>query len=482
MLLVLFLIPFVSALIAFSSSRLSVCAQRALAIILSLIPLGLLLSFSFMDTEIRVPWLTAIALQFHLAVDGVTLLFLYLTAIVIPVSLLATRWDQLVKPAVYAGLVLLLQGLLIGFFTARDLALFTILWEAMLLPLYFLMSVWGGARRESAAFKFLIYMLAGSALMIAAVLGLYFYAAQETGSGTFNFNVLAGLAGQSNIVNWLFFAFVLAFAVKTPLFPFHGWLPESYYQASTGGTILLSAILSKAGIYGFYRIGLGFFPDQMQAWSPWLLGLAIVGVLYAGLAAWAQSDFKRLIAYSSLSHVNFILAGIFVWNATSHGGAILQAFNHGITVAALFWVAGWLEERLGTTSINFGSGFAKFLPVLAWITLFFVLSAVALPGLNTFVGEFLILFGLFGYDYWLAFWLGLSIILSAVYMLRWMQKIYFGAPSFHQDRWVDIRAKEIAMVVPLMAIVLWVGIYPAPIFDKIMPEIASISSDKGPAS
>ena len=468
----LFVVPFLASAAAFISPPLSGKNWKRFAVVLSLLPLLILLSFgytSWIGERVEYDWLPPLSIEFYLSVDSLSLLFLYLTAIIIPISLLAVRSDHLPFPHVFYGFVLLLQGLLIGFFAARDLALFTLFWEAMLIPLYFIMSLWGGPQRRMAALKFLTYMIAGSALMIAAVLALYFAAASVSGTGTFNLDVLPKISENAPYAVWLFAIFLLAFSVKTPLFPFHAWLPDAYYQAPTTGTILLSALLSKAGIYGFLRIGFELFPTYLQEWSPYLLGLAIAGVLYGGLAAWMQNDFKRLIAYSSFSHVNFVLVGIFVWNQTAHEGAILQALNHSVTITGLFLVAGWLEERLGTTAIGPFSGMAKFLPQLCWLTLVFVLSTVALPGTNNFIGELLILFALFGHHPWLTAILGLTVILSVIYMLRWMQNVYFEAPSSYQNSWVDIKGKELAIALPLVALIFWIGIYPAPILKQIAP-------------
>lgn len=463
----LFIVPLLASVVAFV---LPITGKtfKSLAIGLSLIPLAMLLygQANWIGSQVNYAWLPALSINFHLAIDSLSLLFLYLTAVIIPISLIPVRPENLPHPNLFYGLVLFLQALLIGFFTARDLVVFTIFWEGMLLPLYFIISLWGGPKRQTAALKFLIYMITGSVLMVAAVLALYF-ASSSSGTGSFNFDALAQVSQTAPYAAVLAAIFLLAFSVKTPLFPFHAWLPDAYTQAPTAGTILLSAILSKAGIYGFLRIGLELFPSFMNAWSPLFLGLAIVGVFYGGLAAWMQNDYKRLIAYSSFSHVNFILVGIFVWNEAAHGGAILQAINHGITIAALFLVAGWLEERIGTTHFGHVSGLAKFLPQLCWLTLFFVLSSVALPGLNNFVGELMILFGLFSTNPWLAAFLALTVIVSVIYMLRWMQKVYFEAPSFFENSWVDIKGKEILLAMPLVALILWIGIYPTPVLNQV---------------
>jgi NADH-quinone oxidoreductase subunit M len=465
LLLLLFFIPLIASFLLFCLNGLPRKEIKFLAVVLSLIPLALLLlgHFQWAGTEINYSWFPAASIRFHLGVDSLSLVFLYLTAIIVPITLLSVSSSTLSAPYAFYGLVLLLEALLIGFFTARDLALFTFFWEAMLLPLYFIINLWGGDGRKQASLKFLIYMIAGSVLMVAAVLALYF----TTGAQTFNLDALSSTARYAPYALPLFLIFLTAFAVKTPLFPFHAWLPDAYCEASTPGSILLAALLSKAGIYGIARIGMELFPDQLKAVSPFLLALAIAGVFYGGLAAWMQSDFKRLVAYSSLSHVNFILAGLFIWNEWAHSGAILQAFNHGVTIAALFLAAGWLEKRIGSTALGPVSGFAQFAPHLCWLTLFFVLSSVALPGTNTFIGEILIFFGLFKQNPWVAGLLALTVILSVIYMLRWMQKVYFELPSFFHESWQDLKGKEWAVALPLIVLILWVGLFPAPILQPI---------------
>jgi NADH-quinone oxidoreductase subunit M len=462
-LLWLFLAPFIACLVVlilpFSGSLL-----KKMATVLSLIPLALLLygHSTWLGSEVNYQWLPQLDVQLHLSVDSLSLLFLYLTAVIIPISLIAIQSQQFEQVRFFYALILLLEGLLIGFFAARDLVLFTLFYEAMLIPLYFIITLWGGAHRYEAALKFIVYMVAGSALMIAAVLGLYFF-----GPHSFNMDQLTHLPLSTSHLTWIGAVFLLAFAVKTPLFPFHGWLPDTYYQAPASGTILLSALLSKAGIYGFLRVLMEIFPSFIQTFGPYLLGFAIAGVLYGALAAWMQNDFKKLIAYSSFSHVNFILAGIFIWNETAHSGAILQAINHGITITALFLVASWLQQRIQSTRIGQYSGLAVFFPHLCWLTVFFTLSSIALPGTNNFIGEFLILFGLFGYSPELTALIGLSIIFSVVYMLRWLQKTYFEETSAaYQGRDPDIGAREFLIALPLIVLILWIGIYPAPFLKQ----------------
>jgi len=468
-LLGLFILPFIASLAVLMCPIGSGCCLKRRAVIMSALPLALLAygSNSWMGATIDSPWIPSLSIHFHLSMDTLSLLFLFLTALIIPISLLAIPSSGLASPRLFYSLILLLQGLLIGFFTARDLVVFTIFWEAMLLPLYFLINLWGGSGRQQASLKFLLYMIAGSILLIAALLSLYFTAQTATGTATFDLTSLAQVAKTSPYAPWLCAIFLLAFAVKTPLFPFHAWLPDAYCQAPTTGTILLAALLSKAGIYGLMRIAMPLFPSLMQQWSPFLLSLAIAGVLYGAFAAWWQSDYKRLIAYSSFSHINFVLAGLFVGEGTAYSGALLQALNHGITIAALFLVAGWLEERLGSTAMAAATGLAKYMPQLCWLTLLFVLSSVALPGLNNFVGEVMILFGLFDRNPLLVALIGLTVIFSVVYMLRWMQKVYFEVPTSAARSWIDIGGKHLAIAAPLALLIFWVGIYPAPLLELI---------------
>lgn len=463
-LVILFAAPFLLAAIAFL-----IKLPKNVAFTMSLLPLLLLVygHSHWIGSQINVPWLPAVGIQFHLSIDPLSLLFLYLTAIIVPISFIAVNPEEMPYPNAFYGLAFLLEGLLFGFFTAQDLAVFTIFWESMLLPLYFMINLAGGEQRQRAALKFLIYMIAGSVFLVAAVLALYFASLAAGGAGTFNLTALTAIASTVPYAPWLCAIFLLAFAVKTPLFPFHAWLPDAYCRAPVAGTILLSALLSKAGIYGILRVGMGLFAAQIHAWSPFLIGLAIAGVFYGALAAWSQTDFKRLIAYSSFSHVNFILAGLFIGNAVGQSGAILQALNHGITIAGLFLVAGWLERRLGTTEMPSVGGLAKFLPQLCWLTLVFVLSSVALPGTNNFVGELLILFGLFQLNPWMTALLAVTIVLSVVYMLRLMQNIYFGPPSPFQTSWTDITPKQIMAALPLVALIFLIGIYPAPILKLV---------------
>jgi len=414
--LLLFLLPLFFALL--------VPNQKA-AFIYSLAPLALLVTG---HTEpIQVDWFIQGAIKFHLAADNLSLIFLYLVAVIVPITILVQK-DKY-------SLTLLLQGLLIGFFSSQDLLFFAFFFEAILLPLFFMLE---------KPYKFIIYMVAGSCLMVAAVLSVLF--------GGISSTVVAAI-------------FLLAFAVKTPLFPFHGWLADTYCLAPTSATILLSSLLSKAGIYGLLRISYRLFPAEMLAWSDLLVMVAIGGVLYGAFAAWGQLDYKRLIAYSSLSHVNFILVGIFAGNMIAQQGAIFSAINHSITIAGLFLVAGWLEVRLQSTNMLAGHGLTAQIPRLAWLTLFFILSSVALPGLNTFISEIMVLYGLFQISFWQTLLVGTTVVLSVIYMLRWFHSLYFNKPT--GGHYSDIQTKELLIGSPLVLLILWFGIYPTAILTII---------------
>lgn len=482
MFLFLLIFPFCVAVALCLASFLSEKNLWRLSVGASLVPLLLLLINydHWIGETIEYPWLPHVSIAFHLSVDSLSLFFVMLTAVVVTISIFSMPTSGLKTPHFFYGLIFLLEGLLFGFFTARDLVVFTLFWEAMLLPLFFIIQLWGGEWRFAAALQFIVYMIGGSILMVAAVIALYVAAGAMTGNPSFDLDQLEKLSFHDPLSTIVFAIFLLAFAVKTPLFPFHAWLPDAYSEAPFTGTILLSAVLSKAGIYGFLRIGLGLFPDLAEQWSTLLLVLSIIGVFYGGILAWTQTDVKRLIAYSSFSHVNFILAGLFMGNALAYSGVVLQSFNHAITIAALFLAVEWLEKRIGSRSMNQASGLATYLPKLCWITLVFVLSAVALPGTNTFVGEIMILLGIFHQHPALASLLATSVILSVLYMLRWIQKVYFENPSPFQDNWKDLQGKEMSIALALIALIFWVGIYPAPLLQRIPSSQKTMIAERAP--
>ncbi len=422
--LLLFLLPLFFALFARS---------QKLSFVLSLAPLALLLLGK--TESVQIDWFLQGTIQFHLSLDTLSLIFVYLVAIITPLCILVQERQY--------GLTLLVEGLLIGLFSSQDLMFFTFFFEAILIPFFFMLQ---------RPFKFIIYMIAGSSLMIAAALSLYFAA------NSFDLTYLKAHAESAPHASLIACIFLLAFAVKTPLFPFHGWLADSYTLAPTSATILLSSLLSKAGIYGIIRISIGLFPTLMALWNPTLIVFAIVGVLWGAFAAWGQNDYKRLIAYSSLSHVNFILVGLFAGTLIALQGAVLAVINHSLTIAGLFIVSGWLEQRIHTTSLYENSGLTKTTPKLSWISLFFILSSIALPGLNNFISEIMVLYGLFQISFWQTLIVGTTVILSVLYMLKWFHSIYFNAPT--EAVYSDIKAKELLIISPLIFLILLLGIYP----------------------
>lgn len=449
-LFLLFFLPFALSLGAFLFKP-----SRKVAIMAGVLPLFLLLlqHSHWLGLNISFSWFAPLSVAFSLAIDAPTLLFLYLTAFIIPAALYLAPEDD--DRYLFYGLVFALEWLLFGFFMAQDLALFIVFWEAMLFPLYFILCLKGEGDRHKTAFTFLLFMFSGSVFMIAGAIALYL------SSGTLD---LGSLSSSTALSPWISLAFLLAFAVKTPLFPLHSWLPVTYFKAPFSGTILLAALLSKAGIYGLFRLhSIVILP--LAPWQPLLLTLALAGVFYGAFAAWREADFKRLLAYTSFSHVNFILAGLMVERSLAHTGALLQAFNHGVTITALFLVAWWLKERLGTTSFPSWGGYGALFPRLCWLTLFFILSAVALPGTNNFIGEIAILLGIFQSAPWHAAFLAASVIFSVVYLLRWMQKLYFGTGALASESAADITKTEMVIALPFILLILWLGFYPMAILQ-----------------
>lgn len=452
--MLIFLLPFLLAALT-----LLLKPNWKVAFALSVVPLVVLLPFPiyWIGQEIKYSWMTDLNLSFHLKISSLSFFFLLLTSFIIPFTLVASKE---ICSRLFYSLIFLTEGLLFGFFMSEDVALLTVFWEAMLLPIYFIINIWGGKEKERASLQFIMYMLAGSSLMIASVVMLYF------AENSFDIETLKTSAEQSPYASLILFSFLLAFAVKIPLFPFHGWLPIAYYEAPMGGTILLSALLSKAGIYGILKIIWPLFPHLFLEWAPYVIALAIIGVLYGALAAWLQRDFKKIIVYSSFSHVNFIIVGLSLGIALAKQGAILQVLNHSITITALFLITAWLYNRLGSTSIDKTGGLAAIIPYFCWMTLILCLASISLPFTNNFVGEFLILFGLFTVSPIAATCLTIATVLSAIYMLTLMQKIYFETqPRVHHFK--DLSGKEMAVLSPLIVLIFILGIYPKPLLEQI---------------
>ena len=419
----------------------------------------------------RAPWIPALGVQYLVGVDGISLFLVLLTVVLVPLLLLVPWEPVRGNYRLYAAMVLLLETGLLGVFLALDLVLFYVFWEAMLIPMYFLIGVWGGERRGYAAMKFFLYTMATSVLMLVAIIVLYVQ------FGTFDLLALQGTTMASTLELWLFLAFAAAFAVKTPIWPFHSWLPDAYKEAPVVGTVLMAALMSKAGLYGFLRFGPTLFPNAFVEMTPYLIALALVGVLYGALVAVVQSDLKRMVAYSSLSHVGLVAMGVFAMSALSLTGSVLQMVSHGLVIAGVFLLLAILAERFGgLRPMDAYGGIMHFMPRLGALALVFVFANVALPGTSNFVGEFLILLGTFVTQYRVYAILGAFVaVLSAIYMLWMTQRVFHNPPREElQGRARDLTAKEVALLVPLVLLVLWIGIYPKPLLSRIEPSTEAL--------
>ena len=421
----------------------------------------------FMDT---VPWAPELGINYTVGVDGISMPLVLLTTLLLPLVLLFS-WDTVRdKQKTYLALLLLLETAMIGVFAALDLVLFFVFFEASLIPMYFLIGRWGGPRRVYAALKFFIFTAFGSAFLLAAILALGWLYQQQTGVWSFNVLDLVGLGLPANVQTVLFFAFVLAFAIKVPLFPFHTWLPDAHVEAPTGGSVILAGILLKMGTYGFVRFSLPLFPEPSQRFAPLLAILAIIGILYGALVALAQKDVKKLVAYSSVAHLGFVTLGIFALQQESLSGAVLQMVNHGLSTGALFLLVGFLYERRHTRMLDDFGGLWKLMPIYAGFAMITFMSSAGLPGLNGFVGEFTILVGAMKSNILFAVLGTLGIILAACYLLWSFAKIFQGPNANAANAGLkDLNLREIVILVPLVILFIVIGLYPNLFLSKINP-------------
>lgn len=421
-----------------------------------------------------VPWIAAgpFVMHYHVGIDGISLWLVILTTFIMPIAILSTWTAVEEKVKEYMICLLLLEVGMLGAFVSLDLFLFYIFWEVMLIPMYFIIGIWGGKQKIYAALKFFIYTMVGSVLMLVALIVLYFLG---TKAGISNFSVanFYALNIDPAIQTWLFLAFALSFAIKVPLFPLHTWLPLAHTEAPTAGSVILAAILLKMGTYGYVRFAMPLFPDAAARFTPLIATLAVIGIIYAALVAMVQEDVKKLVAYSSVAHLGFVMLGIFALNQQGISGGMLQMLNHGVSTGALFLIVGFIYERRHTRLITDFGGLSKQMPVFATVFMIVTLSSIGLPGTNGFVGEFLVLLGAYeSHLRWYALIATSGVILSAVYMLWMFQRVMFGELSNPKNQVLkDLNAREIVIMVPLIVLIFVMGVYPTPFIDKMAPSI-----------
>ena len=419
-------------------------------------------------------WYEAWGVGWHVGVDGISLLLVVLTGFLFPIALLAsTSVTHRIRQ--YAASMLFLQAGIIGVFLALDLLVFFIFWEAMLVPMYFIIGIWGGERRIHAAIKFFLYTAFGSALMFAAILSLGFLASDQLGGPTFDFVELLGAEFTRNAQFWMFLAFGLSFAIKVPLFPFHTWLPDAHVEAPTAGSVILAGVLLKLGAYGLIRFNLTLFPEAAVSLMPWLAALAVIGIIYGAIVAIVQSDIKRLVAYSSVSHLGFVVLGTFALTTQGLQGGVIQMVNHGLTTGLLFLLVGMIYERRHTREISEFGGLASVMPLFAGAFLFTAFASIGLPGLNGFVGEFFVLIGSYlslpGFAIAAAF----GVVLAAIYLLWAYQRMFTGEITNEANRGLqDLDLREKIILLPMVALVVFLGVYPKPALDIIEPSVDAV--------
>jgi NADH-quinone oxidoreductase subunit M len=430
----------------------------------------------------RLAWVPQWGIQYFLGVDGISLWLVLLTTLLSPIAILSS-WNAIHdRLKEYLIFMLLLETGMVGVFVSLDLFLFYVFWEFTLVPMYFLIGIWGGPRRVYAAVKFFLYTMAGSILMLLAIISLWLTAQAQLGRGTFDVIELYRVANALplDIQMWLFIAFAAAFAIKVPLWPLHSWLPDAHVEAPTAGSVILAGVLLKMGTYGFVRFNLPLFPAASVQAAPTVAILAIIGIIYGAIVSFAQTDVKKLVAYSSVSHLGFVMLGIFSLTPQGLQGGILQMINHGLSTGALFLIVGMIYERKHTRELDAFGGLMKLMPVYGALSLIVVLSSMGLPGLNGFVGEFTILLGAFGSKAlvpqgWIyTAFAATGIILAAVYMLWMFQRVYLGEVKPENKDMQDLSAREEWTLIPLIVMIFVIGLFPAPFFSVMSSSVNAI--------
>jgi NADH-quinone oxidoreductase subunit M len=484
-------LPIAGAILLAFFPRTATGAIKGFGLVVSLITfvisLGLLrgwqdghADFQFVES---IPWIPQWGITYGLGVDGITLWLVLLTTFLTPLIFLSA-WNAIHKhPKEYVISFLVMETAMIGAFLATDLILFYIFFELMLLPMYLVIGVWGGANRIYAAIKFFLFTIAGSLLMLLGIIYLGFQSYHQTGLPSFTIADLYGTQLTPTAETLLFLAFTLAFAIKVPLFPLHTWLPDAHVEAPTGGSIILAGVMLKMGTYGFLRFVLPFFPDATAKYANVLIALSVIGIIYGALVAWVQPDMKKLVAYSSVSHLGFCVLGIFALNQTAIEGSILQMVNHGLSTGALFMLVGVIYERRHTRLLADYGGIARTMPVFAVFFIIAMLSSVGLPGLNGFIGEFLILSGSFQTHPVAATIAASGVILAAIYLLWLVQKVFFGPLDNEENKNIpEIAWNEVAALVPLVIFMVWIGVHPNTFLKKMEPSVKHLMSQIGSAA
>jgi NADH-quinone oxidoreductase subunit M len=434
--------------------------------------------FQFVE---RAAWIPSIGAEYFLGVDGLSTLLILLTTMIGFIAVLSS-WNAITERLKeYYVFLLVLQTGMLGAFMALDFLLFFLFWEVMLVPMYFLIGIWGSANRLYSAIKFFLYTLVGSVIMLLGILALYFYNHSVTGIYTFDVTQFHRLNMPADLQWWIFLAFFLGFAVKVPMFPFHTWLPDAHTDAPTAGSVILAAVMLKMGTYGFLRFSLPILPEATREFVPFIALLCIIGIVYGALVALAQKDWKRLVAYSSVSHMAMVMLGMFALNPVGLTGSIVQQLNHGISTGALFLIVGIVYERRHTREISEYGGLSKVMPVYAAVFLIMTMSSIGLPTLNGFIGELLILQGVFIYSKLWAAVAASGVVLGAAYMLYLYQRTMFGKLENPKNEGLaDLSQREFATFVPLLILAVWMGLYPAPFLRRLDTSVQRIVARVSP--
>jgi NADH-quinone oxidoreductase subunit M len=475
--------PLVGAVLLGLLPREPVAGIRRAALVFALVPFALSLwmlarfepgvaDFQFVE---RAAWIPQWGAEYRLGVDGVSLFLVLLTTLLTPIVVLASWGDVRRRVKEFFAFLLVLETGMLGALVALDLLLFYVFWEVMLVPMYFLIGVWGGPRRIYAAIKFVLFTMVGSLLMLVAILYCAWQVKAASGSYGFAYESVLALRMTAHAQLLLFAAFALAFAIKVPLFPLHTWLPDAHVEAPTGGSVILAGVLLKMGTYGFLRFALPLFPAAIPVAAPWIVGLAVTGIVYGALVATVQPDLKKLVAYSSVSHLGFVMLGLFALTPTAVAGSLYQMLNHGLSTGGLFLLVGMIYERRHSRQIADFGGLWTVVPVYAAFFLVVMLASLGLPGLNGFVGEFLILLGAFARWPRATAVATSGVILGALYLLWMYQRVVFG-PVVHEENaaLADLAPREIAVLVPIIALCLLMGLYPTPFLARMQPSIDRI--------